>query len=416
MRFNQAYGKEVIMIKKCFVSLAVISILAIACVFQANAANFQLGDANVLIGGSLRYDIGWKRSDLGSTPVTPAGQVSEKTTFFNEVPIDNRLFLGVAYDKIKSFLDIAIKGNDPGSNAITNRQAYFTYDMGGGNTILFGQTYSILSAGAPKYQMLNADNILRGFGNLAHLRIEQIQFSHKGGPMLYQFSVETTRSAMPSTSALMTNHTEEKSFPAVVAAITYKNNGFTLTPSGYFQSYKLRGNQNGAKDINVTSWAAALNGEYATRVVTISMEGWYGSNLSTLGPSLGNNDNRPSAKRTTVMGVPYVTSDGNIRDARDMGGWIQLSFPVKPIIINVGAGYQREEVPDMGPTYESSIETKAVFTNFRYPIYKGFFMQPEIVWFDYGHDAQKQLSASYAYGDNKLGSDVFAGIHFQYDF
>ena len=59
------------------------------------------------------------------------------------------------------------------------------------------------------------------------------------------------------------------------------------------------------------------------------------------------------------------------------------------------------------------------FANVAFAIAKGFTVQPEIAWFDHGNDARKTLSASgvsYAEGDNTLGTDLYFGIHFQYDF
>jgi len=42
-----------------------------------------------------------------------------------------------------------------------------------------------------------------------------------------------------------------------------------------------------------------------------------------------------------------------------------------------------------------------------------FYIQPEITYFNYGKDA---LVNSLPGGGNNLGSDIFAGVHFQADF
>ena len=92
---------------------------------------------------------------------------------------------------------------------------------------------------------------------------------------------------------------------------------------------------------------------------------------------------------------------------------------VKPVVISVGAGFQRDLVPFASTStvqYNSKVETKAVFANVRYVIYNGFFMQPEVAWFDHGRDAQTRLGTGYAPGASDLGSDLYAAVHFQYDF
>ncbi|MCE5275413.1 MAG: hypothetical protein ABFD70_12955 [Syntrophaceae bacterium] len=396
------------MIKRCFWAVAVVPLFFFCVTLQANAVSFKFGEADISVGGSARYDVGYKFSDLGDVP---AGQEDSLTDFFLENPGNSRVNLKVSYDKIMGFAELGLKG-DAAGNGVSTRYLYAKYDMGSGNNLVIGQTDSILSIGKPNQRMMG-DDILFGFGNLDLNRKVQIQFNHQAGPMLYQFAIEDNRTAVIN-GTVTGSHVTEQVTPALLTAITYSDKGIVLSPSAYFQTVKLKANDTTADDVTVNSWALALNGAFKIPAMTFSYEGWYGNNLSTLpGPPGG--DMRP-AKKSSNMLAPLA--DGNdIKDVKSMGGWFQFTVPVQPVEINVGAGMQKADVENSGAAYESSVQTMAVFANVKYVITNGFYMQPEIAWFDYGQDAQKTLSgAGYATGDNDLGSDLYAGIHFQYDF
>lgn len=399
------------MIKRCFWAVAVVPLFFFCVTLQANAVSFKFGEADISVGGSVRYDVGYKFSDLGDVPATPAGQEDSLTDFFLESGL-SRANLKVSYDKITGFAEIGFKGDKDG-NTVSTRHIFAKYDMGSGNSLLVGQTDSILSIGKPDQRMMG-DDILFGFGNLDLNRKAQIQFSHQAGPMLYQFAIEDNRNAVINGSPTGA-HVSEQVTPALLMAVTYSDKGIVLSPSAYFQTVNLKANDTTADDVTVNSWALALNGAFKIPAMTFSYEGWYGNNLSTLpGP---NGDVRP-ARKTSSMLAPLA--DGtDIKDVKSMGGWFQFSVPVKPVLVNFGAGMEKADVENSGADYESSVQTMAVFANVKYEITKAFYIQPEIAWFDYGQDAKKTLTGAgvtYADGDNDLGSDLYAGIHFQYDF
>ncbi|HPC47515.1 MAG TPA: hypothetical protein PLW83_05685, partial [Deltaproteobacteria bacterium] len=66
-----------------------------------------------------------------------------------------------------------------------------------------------------------------------------------------------------------------------------------------------------------------------------------------------------------------------------------------------------------GDTYEDDITTVGAFVNYEYLVTKGFTVTPEIAYFDYGKDANKNKVSN---GKNDLGRDVLVGVHLQYDF
>jgi len=59
--------------------------------------------------------------------------------------------------------------------------------------------------------------------------------------------------------------------------------------------------------------------------------------------------------------------------------------------------------------YEDSVAIWSAFVSVKYPIFEGFYVQPEVSYFDYGDSKVKSST-------NDLGTDLFVGVHFQYDF
>jgi hypothetical protein len=88
-------------------------------------------------------------------------------------------------------------------------------------------------------------------------------------------------------------------------------------------------------------------------------------------------------------------------------------MPINTGTFRVGAGYQSSEVEPSAEGYEDDMSTWAAFINYEYPIYQSFTITPEIMYANYGKNPDKN---AYGDGKNDLGTDLFVGVHFQYDF
>ena len=71
--------------------------------------------------------------------------------------------------------------------------------------------------------------------------------------------------------------------------------------------------------------------------------------------------------------------------------------------------------------WDDRVSTMGAFVNVKIPIVGKFYMQPELAYYDYGDDPCDTVNASttnqfVGLGNTDLGSDIYAGIHFQYDF
>jgi hypothetical protein len=396
--------------------LALVMIVLITGIPGAsNAAKFKLAEIDWELSGSIRLDAGYRFSNLGSTPETPAGQESKQTDWFLENPGNSRLGLKATYGGVLAYYEVAVPTN---TSSWTTRHLYAKYNFDSSNSVLLGQTTSVLAPLDPE-QHLRQDKLLNGFGNLYPSRNPQFRYSYKTGGLTANVAIEDTKTAVSDT-AFSGSHIIDSYIPVIQASIEYKTDKFMIMPSAYYQSYDLKQNDalDTTKSINVNSWAFAINGTLKTDVLLLAAELWYGQNLSTFSI-----DQRSSSKKTTTMGAPVANAAGSdIKNVNSYGGWIQAGIPVKPVTIYVGYGIQQAQVQKTDTAsiaYEDHITTQGAFINAKWEALKGFYIQPEVAWFYNGDDAQKTLTAkdtTYAAGKNNLGSDLYAGVHFQYDF
>jgi hypothetical protein len=400
--------------KKWILALAVV-VLITGIPGASHAAKFKLADIDWELSGSIRLDAGYRFSDLGSTPETPAGQESKQTDWFLENPGNSRLGLKATYGGVLAYYEVAVPTN---TSSWTTRHLYAKYSFNDSNSVLLGQTTSLLAPLDPE-QHLRQDKLLNGFGNLYPSRNPQFRYSYKTGGLTANIALQDTKETVANTF-VSGSHIVDSYLPVVMASVEYKTDRFMIMPSAYYQSYELKKNDavDTTDSINVNSWALALDGTFKTDIIQLAAELWYGQNLSTFSI-----DQRSSTKKTTTMGAPVANAAGSdIKNVNSYGGWIQAGIPVKPVTIYVGYGIQQAQVQKTDTSsiiYEDYVTTQGAFINAKWEALKGFYIQPEIAWFFNGDDAQKTLSAkdtTYATGENKLGSDLYAGIHFQYDF
>jgi len=382
--------------------LAFLACVSLAMSSGAHAASFKLGDVDMTLGGSARLDVGWQSSDYGDVS---QGKVDSMTDFFLRNPGNSRVKIKAAYDRALGYAELGLKTD----NSVALRHVYASYDLGEGRSILFGQTDTIFSELKPD-QRLNDDLNLQGFGYLYNNRRPQVRYTHALGAVAIKVAIEEPRGVADEYVAVSGDHLKEKALPAVAVAVEYKGGSIALTPSAFYQQFRNKANDDGAdtKDITVATYGLCLSGSFKVDPVTFTSGLWYGQNLSVF--DLDKRKNSPS----TVFGKPVADDSGNdIDDIDSIGGWAQVSFKADPGLFRVGAGMQRSDTGLKGDTYEDDITTVGAFVNYEYLVTKGFTVTPEIAYFDYGKDANKNKVSN---GKNDLGRDVLVGVHLQYDF
>ncbi len=397
--------------------------LALICCLPAQAVEFKTGGVDWVLNGSLRTQTFYQFSDRGDN--SEPGRAS----FILETPGNSWLRAAVSYQKIAAVMEIGLafnNGDDYSFGAGVNenrylRHAYVTYDLDGGYQVLVGRTWSLLALDGPQ-QRLAWDNGLWGAGDLFAFRHEQIQLSHKGEKVTFKVAIEDNfredQLKYNNNFGLPRQYTTEDVFPALLASVSYSDAGFTLSPSGFIQSYKLKGQSKSVDDVTVTSYAGALNGGYKGEAFGLSAEVWYGRNIY-MDFAEANIDEHNGYKlqrygASTIMGKPIADATGtDIVDVDSVGGWLQLALFFGKTTVRTGAGYQQSETGLDGAAYEDRVHTWGVYANVEYPLFQTFRIIPGIAHYNWGQDAYKNR---FGMGKNDLGNDTFVGAFFQYDF
>jgi len=408
-----------------------IFVLAAAAVFVLGMTAPSWAVAEFAIGGSVRLDAGWQFSDLGDSQGFTAGRANEdsQTQFFLVNPGNGRINFKATVGDVTGFMEFAM-----GSTGVSTRHIYASWDMGGGSSLLFGHTWSVMAFGFTDMRL--ADDLASiGYGCLYFGRVPQLRYTYAADTWnlkvaLENFTVPSASSlgiqdyeidpltGQVTTTIVTPNFVSETYIPALTAAVGITaSEMFPVTVSGYYQQWDLKGIKPGTKDVGASVYAAAIDGRVNLDFMKIVYEGWWGNNLGLRANSF---DGRPNA--TTVFGAPGVTVAGNdLNDCRSWGGFIELSFPFETVALNLGGGYQTASVEQKPSAklgtdtvrYESDLSTYGFFINVLYNLTDNFYIQPEITYLDHGSDANKD---AFGTGKNDLGSDIYAGIHFQADF
>ncbi|NIQ39203.1 MAG: hypothetical protein GTN81_11505 [Proteobacteria bacterium] len=379
-----------------------ILVMAAAALFVFGMSTPSWAVADFAIGASVRIDAGWQLTDLGDQN-EPGGEDSQ-TQFFLQRPGNSRINFKATVGDVTGFVEF--------SDTPTLRHAYASWDMGGGSSMLFGQTWSIMAFGFTD-QRLNGDLANIGFGTLYFGRNPQIRYTYAGEAFTVEVAIEDNDKSTALGPAGSAAYLAEDFLPMFIANVTFKPlEMLTLTPSAFYQSFDLTGIAPGTSDVDIDSFGFALDGRVDFEMFRISFEGWIGENLGVAASSF---DIRP-AGATVGAGVPVPDAAAtDVEDVSSWGGFVQLTFRFEPAILNIGGGFQSSDVESSpGASFEDEIETASYFINVLYNLTDNFYVQPEISYFDYGDDATR--GAFGPAGTNDLGDDIFLGVHFQADF
>ena len=433
--------------KKYVWGLAAIAIMVIGFAVPSQAASFKVGDTDWTLGGSARLDVGWRSSELGDRKELGVGSQDKQKDFFLYVPSNTRLFTKAVNGNMGGYVELGLFPGIPdwGYDAVVKvRHAYLNYDMGGGNSLLIGRTWTCVAEDSPNQRLFD-DNGLGGLGDLYLGRNPQIRFIHTQNKMTFQVAIEDNKISGPDTAllALMgklpgiiaeytaANYLIEDLTPALAMSLSYDGGSFVITPSLYAQQFTLKADEldtdtgeavAGLGDIDLTSYALALNGAVKFEGLTLSGEVWWGQNVA-LFAAVTNYGN-------PIFGWPLpdlssydedIARFTDVKDVKSYGGWLQLAAPIKPGTLYVGAGYQTAESGiDVDEVSIDDYTAMGFFINYEYPIAKNFTMTPEVAYYDYGklkgNAALEGEGGEIANWDFKLGKDWFFGVHFQYDF
>jgi hypothetical protein len=378
---------------------------AAALVLGLSVPSWAVADFD--IGASVRLETGWQFSDFGDARAI--GAEDSQTQFYMRNPGTGRLNFKATVGDVTGFIEYALNANG------TLRHGYLEWDMGGGMSLLVGQTWALFSPGAAD-QRLNFENSLTGFGVLYYDRIPQVRFTYAAETFTIQASAEDSRQ-LAGASALAPagagGYQVEDPIPAFTVLADFKPmEMLSLTPSIYFQTYDYTAIAPGTVggDQSVDSWVLCLDARVDVDMFTFKGEIWYGNNV---GDSASFNDQRPNA--TTVLGSPGLNTAGtDLEDTSAWGGFAQVTFALEPALINLGFGTQQADT-ELRPSaaFEDDVTTWGAFVNVVYNLTDNFWIVPELLYQNYGDDANKN---AFGAGRNDLGNDMIIGVLIGADF
>lgn len=384
------------------VRLAIIAGMVFLFAFSAGAAAFTVGDTDLTLGGTIRLDSGWRYSDFGDAELGSAA-IDHQTHFFTEHPTNSRVFVKAVQGKMSSHVEVGIVNNVD----VETRHVYAAYDMGGGRSLLFGQTWVPFSEDYPN-QRLFYDNDMAAFGDITIFRRPQIRFELVQDKTTFKLAFLESEKGFADGA----HYDTQDVLPALVASVAYNKDTWSINPSLYAQQYQLKAlSDTGqySRDATVTTAIFALNASLSVDPITLTAELWIGQNAAVAATPV-------DLGRNASFGMPVFDGGAQgqvLEDVDSYGGWIQISAPIKTGTLYAGVGYQGAEVQPDADGYEEGVHTWAVFINYAFPLYRSFTLTPEIFYADYGNNPDQN---AYGQGRNSLGTDLFIGIHFQYDF
>ena len=367
--------------KKTAISLLVLT-LALFLVAPATAEFNPYGSMRLLTGW---YDIEANDAPLLDDDGDSVWELSDISRFgakFQTGDLGGRVELG-------------LKGDGRGDNAVYIRLLYGTWDFGGG-TLLVGQEwtpYTFTSAQiAPRYSIggdhptIDHENNFIGYGCLWNTRQPQIELKLDNGLYVSLIQPETATS---SGSTLPAPADEDVTIPK--ACVGYKHDTENISLHGGV-SYNTYGYDDGVIDERVDSYLIYLNGKAGVAKADLQWSLHYGQNLTDFG--LWNREEAASAQ---------IDATGDIEDSDCWGGYLQIGVPVDSVTITVGCGYTQSDNDALGSEED---EQMSYFINAKIPIADTFFVVPELSFYDQMEDAN----------GNDEPQSWFAGLLWRMDF
>ena len=317
--------------------------------------------------GSLRFKTFWVSQD------SDRAERGDSDTDLREFGLQDNARVGARVKVNENFsvnLELAVRGASY-SNAVVTRQFYGTYDFGPAK-IHIGQMYTITSV-LPFDQVTKDDGDLLGFGALYTGRQETIMLEASG----FRFAI-----VRPGHFQKDDFNDYDFNLPRLEADYTLKVDPVSARFFGAFQT--VQEDAPGTYDMNSFVVGAEVSGRMG--IVGFAATGYYGSNLAVMGAA-GENKLMPS----------------DDEDTSDCGGAAAIMlYPNDKIKVEVGAGYTRSDRDDVSKANEQM----SVYANIKYDIAQGFFIQPEVSYYDYMDDETGRDE----------GSEVYFGAKWQMDF
>jgi len=331
--------------------------------------------------GSLRFKTFWvNQDDIGG----------KDDTDLREFGLQGNSRVGAKVkinERMSAHLELYVRGSS-GSNNVGTRLFYGTYDFGPAK-IHIGQMWTPLNV-TTFDQVSKDDNDLYGWGGFFTSRREAIMLEASG----FRFAIVRP---VPKDSVGVDDKYFFDNFdfnlPRLEADYTLKLDPVKARMFAGFQTVQ----NDVISDYDINSYVVGLDVSGRRGIVGFALTGYYGRN--TLFMNAKGSYSYNSSKKNMDKLLP-TTADEDFEDY-GFAGAIKL-FPVDNIKVEVGAGYAATD----NDLFKEVDDQFSVYANVKYTIAKGFFIQPEVAYYDYLDDPD----------GNDEGSELYFGAKWQMDF
>jgi hypothetical protein len=401
-------------------------VLGLVIAFAVPAMSFTIEGAKgekMYIGGVFMTDAYWQsRSKELVYGYSANGQAlgGDLTQFVMAVPIHSRLRGSLEIGNVGGFWEFGMGGSEANTsgavstysvnNYVETRKLYGWYKFGNCELRAGKDDGYYFSVVPSQYMGTNQGHIFGfGWGVIYDVREPQLRFtqnvSKEFGYMvtLLQPTVWTDASIGTTPNRLSYN-----TFPRLAAKLMINTGMFSFYPAFQGQYAKWDqlnnvGNRVGTSpDDNITSWQAQLPIVMRAGPFTGTLMGYYGQNSAPFIPFA-------SSFHTPAREL----SSGSIKNTTDMGGFINLAYTVGAATPALYFGYDNAKNSDIfkGPTGDDYNNRMMLGGSVLIKIAEGFFIAPELSYYDYG-----KYPAGVANAGRDIGKEWMGGVQFSFIF
>jgi len=310
------------------------------------------------------------------------------TDEIRDIDTDNFNLALQGNSRIGSRVDLGngISGRFEYGTGVNVRILWGEWDFGGGSFGV-GQHYTPIDMFYSN-QVWGSDNDLLNFGGVYSGRRPMLRLKMAG------FQVALLQAEKPDYG---TGFSTEAPLPAIEAAYSFNAGPVAMKVAGMAQQFKFA--KDTPLDSNVTTWDLALGGKVDLGAAAIWGDVYYGQNL---GPYM-----YQSGNASPVIVQTGAVSTG-VEDTNTFGGILGVTFKATDMLaFELGGGYTLSTNDE----FDNDDNGWSVYVNSVITLAPGFFIVPEIGYFNYDDAPFIGVDGSFDEGDL-----VYAGAKFQINF
>ena len=288
-----------------------------------------------------------------------------------------------------------IKGKFEYGTGVNLRQLWGEYDFGS-MQLRIGQDYTPVHTWTSA-QVYGEDDDLCGTGAFYGSRKDQIKMIFSGFEVaLIEPSTDIGNNVLPADSDTDTM------LPKIEVAYRTSIGPGSVGIMGGYNGFTVE-SADGDDDVQINSWVLQAEGLFSFGAAYVNLSGFVAGNPGNYGGYYDIYYLRDPDGMNVPSSYPVVT-DWDSEDAQSFGGTLVGGFsPSDAMTIEAGLGYTSHKNDDVG---DDADNTLGLYVLANITVGQGFFIVPEVGYFEFGDDAN----------ENDEGGLTYAGAKWQMNF